>query len=208
MRKGIAACAGMICGLVLLFVGFLGPWYVINAGILGSDYHAGLFLTKMELRAPGQDIFVSMGYAEAETNAQNLHMNTESFAVIDIALYLTLLGLVTTVLSVLFIAAFVFEKGKPKTMKLMGGCFAFLTFLLTLLPALYFMNTEFVENSGGFWFNLSLFGMTFSGGPGYAWYLMLVVAVISLICATVVLLIKIQPADASTEKVVPPSASE
>ena len=204
----MVAFVGMIGGLALLLVGFLGPWYVINVGILGSDYNAGLFLTKMELRSPGQGILVSMGYAEAETNVQNMHMNTGSFAVIDTALYLTLLALMTAVLAVLFIAAFVFEKGKPKTMKLMGGCFAFLTFLLTLLPALYFMNTEFVEDSGGFWFNLSLFGMSFSGRPGYAWYLMLVVAVISLICAGIVLLIKIKSVDVSAEKMTSPPASE
>jgi len=41
----MVAFVGMIGGLALLLVGFLGPWYVINVGILGSDYNAGLFLT-------------------------------------------------------------------------------------------------------------------------------------------------------------------
>ncbi len=201
MRKGIVAFAGMLGGLVLLFIGFLGPWYAIDAtGILGADYHARLFLTKMELQAQGQNIFVSMGYADAKTNAQNMNMNVESFTTIDTAFYLTLFALFTAVLAVLFMAAFVFEKGASKTMKRAGGGCAFLTFLLTLLPALYFMNTEFVENSSGFWFSLSFFGMTVTGGPGYAWFLMIIVAGISVICAAVILLKKIPPVISSVEK--------
>ena len=51
MRKGIVACAGMIVGLVLLVVAFLGPWYMINAtGMLGADYTMELFLTRMEVK--------------------------------------------------------------------------------------------------------------------------------------------------------------
>lgn len=192
MRKGIIATVGMIGALVLLCVGFLGPWYVIDAtGIMGADYHARLFLTKMELQAQGQSIFVSMGYAEAKTYAQNMNLNMESFGMIDTALYLTLLALLTGVLAVVFMSAFVFEKGKARMVKLAGGSCAFLTFLLTLLPALYFMNTEFVENSGGFWFTLSLFGLKVSGGPGYAWYLMIVVAIISVVCGGAILLKKV-----------------
>ena len=192
MRKGIITTIGMIGAFVLLCVGFLGPWYVIDAtGIMGADYHARLFLTTMELQAQGQSIFVSMRYTEAKTYAQNMNLNVESFAMIDTALYLSLFALLTGVLAVMFMSAFVFEKGKPRMMKLAGGGCAFLTFLLTLLPALYFMNTEFVENSSGFWFTLSFFGLKVSGGPGYAWYLMIVVAIISVICAGSILLKKV-----------------
>ena len=206
MRKGIAICVGMIGGLVLLIAGFLGPWYGIHAtGILGAEYQAHLFLTKMELKAEGQDIFVSLSYAEAKTNAENMNMNVESFTTIETGLYLSLLAMVTAILTILFIYAYVFEKGRPTRMKFSGGVFAFLTFLLTFFPALYFMNTEFVKNSDGFWFNLSILGMTITGGPGYAWYLMIVVAVLSLVCTVVLLMIKISPADASKQKTAPPA---
>ncbi len=192
MKKEIIAAIGMIGAFVLLCVGFLGPWYVIDAtGIMGADYHARLFLTKMELQAQGQSIFVSMGYAEAKIYAQTMNLNVESFTMIDTAFYLTLLALLTGVLAVVFTIAFVFEKGKPRIAKLAGEGCAFLTFLLTLFPALFFMNTEFVENSGGFWFTLSLFGLNVSGGPGYAWYVMIVVAIISVACAGILLLKKV-----------------
>jgi hypothetical protein len=196
MRKGIVICAGMILALVLLVVAFLGPWYTISgSGILGANYNVGLYLTRLEVQGTiaGQDVSLSMGYAEAKVNAQSTDVNVESFAVIDTAMYLMLLAMVITFIAIICMAAFVFNKGKPKTMKLLGGLLGFLTFLLSLMLALYFMNTKFVENSSGFWFSLSAFGMTLSGGPGYAWYLMIVVAIIAVICAVAILLKKIVP---------------
>jgi hypothetical protein len=53
------------------------------------------------------------------------------------------------------------------------------------------MNTEFVENSNGFWFTLSIFSLNVSGGPGYAWYLMIVVAIVFLVCSGMFLLKKV-----------------
>jgi len=206
MRKGIAVCAGMIGGLVLLIAGFLGPWYGIHAtGILGTESHAYMFLTRMELQTESQDIFVTLSYAEAKTNAENLNMNAESFTTIENGFYLSLLAMVAAILTILLIVAYVCEKGRPTTIKFSGGVCAFLTFLLTLLPALYFMNAEFVKNSDGFWFNQSILGMTITGGPEYAWYLMIIVAVLSLVCSVLFLMIKISPADTSKEKTAPPA---
>jgi hypothetical protein len=210
MRKGVVACAGMIFALVLLVVAFLGPWYLVNAtGLLGADYDMELFLTRMEVKGSlgGQDVSLSMGYPEAKTSTQSTDVNVESFATIETAMYLTLLAMVTAVIAAVCMAAFVFNKGKPKTMKLVGGLFGLLTFLLTLMPALYFMNTKFVENSSGFWFSLSAFGMTLSGGPGYAWYLLIVVAIIAVISAVAILLKKIVPEAASPESL-PPSSNK
>jgi hypothetical protein len=200
MREGIVACASMIFGLILLFVAFLGPLYTINgSGAFRANYNVGLYLTRMEVQGlfADQDVMLSMNYAEAKVNARNTGVNVGSFAAIDAAMYLTLLAMVTALISIICVAAFVFNKGKPKTMKLMGGFFGILTFLFTLLPALYFMFTGFVENSSGFWFSLSALDMTLSAGPGYAWYLMIVVAIIAVISAVAILLKKIVPEAAS-----------
>lgn len=196
MRKGIVACAGMILAVVLLVVAFLGPWYIVSgSGILGANYNVGLYLTRMEVQGTfaGQDVSLSMGYAEAKLNAPNTDVNVESFAAINTAMYLTLLAMVTALIALICTAAFVYNKAKPKTMKLMGGLFGILTFLFALLPALYFMYTGFVENSSGFWFSQVAFGMRLSGGPGYAWYLMIVVAIIAVLSAVAILLKKIVP---------------
>ena len=79
-----------------------------------------------------------MGYAEAKANMQSTDVNMESFAMIETAMYLTLLAMVTAVIAVICMAAFVFNKGKPKTMKLVGGRFGLLTFLLTLTACFVF----------------------------------------------------------------------
>jgi hypothetical protein len=210
MRKGIVACTGMILALVLLVVAFLGPWYIVSGSrILGANYNVGLYLTRMEVQGTfaGQDISLSMGYAEAKVYVPNTDVNVESFAAINTAMYLTLLAMVTTFIAIICMAAFVFNKEKPKTMKLVGGLFGLLTFLLTLIPALYFMNTKFVENSSGFWFSLSAFGMTLSGGPGYAWYLIMVVAIIAVISAVAILFKKIVP-EATSPETLPPSTNK
>ncbi|MCX6663026.1 MAG: hypothetical protein NTZ75_02135 [Euryarchaeota archaeon] len=209
MRKGIVACASMIFGLILLFVAFLGPWYIVSGnGILGANYNVGLYLTRMEVQGTfaGQDVSLSMGYAEAKLNAPNTDVNVESFTTINTAMYLTLFAMVTALIAIICMAAFVYNKGKPKTMKLMGGLFGILTFLLALLPALYFMYTGFVENSSGFLFSQAALGIRLSGGPGYAWYLMMVVAIIAVISAVAILIKKIVPEGASSETL-PPSTN-
>jgi len=207
MRKGIVAFGGMIVGLVLLIVTFMGPWYTMNAtGALGVDYNVGFYLTRMEAKGTinNQDFSLSIGYTEAKENAQSVGVNTESFTVIETAMYLTFFAMVTALIAVIGMAAFIFRLGTPRIMKYVGGGFGLLTFLLTLIPALYVMNTKFAENISGFWFNQSVLGVTVTGGPGYAWYLMIVVATITVISASVILLKKIIPDDASVEKIVPP----
>ncbi len=210
MRKGIVACAGMTLALVLLVVAFLGPWYTINgSGALGVNYNVGFYLTKMEAKGtiPGQDISLSMSYTDVKENAQMVGVNIESFAVINTAMYLTLCAIITALIAVIGIIAFIFNKGKPKTMKWLGGGFGFLTFFLALVPALYVMSTGFAENSNGFWFSQSVLGVTVSGGPGYAWYLMMVVAIISVISAVEILLKKIAP-EATSPETLPPATNK
>jgi uncharacterized membrane protein required for colicin V production len=207
MRKGIVAFSGMIVGLVLLIVTFIWPWYTMNAtGSLGVNYNVDFYLTKMEAKGSinNQYFSLSIGYAEAKENAQSVGVNTESCTVIETAKYLTFVAMVTALIAVIGIAAFVFRLGTLRIMKYIGGGFGFLTGLLALISALYVMNTKFAENMSGFWFNQSVLGVTVTGGPGYAWYLMIVVATITVISAVAILLKKIIPEDASVEKIVPP----
>ena len=120
-------------------------------------------------------------------------------------MYLTFFAMVTGLIALIGIAAFVFRLGTPKIMKYLGGGFALLTFVLALRPALYVMTTKFAENISEFWFSKSSFGVTITGGPGYAWYLMIVVAILALICGVAILVKKIVPETSSSEKVTPPA---
>lgn len=210
MRKGLVALIGMTVGLVLLLVSFMGPWYTIQAtGLFGAvEYSAQFSLTQMQLQRNigGQDITLSMGYADAKMNVQGTAVNVESFAMIETAMYLTILALIMIVLAIVFMAAFVFEKGNPRMMKIGGGLFGILTFLFTMLPALYFMNTKFVENISGFWFEVSVLGIVITGGPGYAWYLMIIVAVIAVVCAGGILMKRV-PYKMTGENSLPPMST-
>jgi hypothetical protein len=207
MRKGVFAFGGMIGGLVLLIVAFMGPWYAMSAsGVLGMDYSVGFYLTRMEAKgvSNNQDFSLSVGYAEAKQDAQNVGVNTDSFTVIETAMYLTFFALATALIAVIGMAAFVFQVGTAKFMKYIGGGFALLTFILALIPALYVINTKFAENINGFWFSQSVLGVTVTGGPGYAWYLMIVASIIVLICAVAFLMKKIVSEAVTIDAAAPP----
>jgi hypothetical protein len=194
MRKGVVACSGMVIGLVLLVTAFVGPWYTMNgSGALGMNYDVRLYLTRMETHGEfmGQEISTSLSYSQARENAEQAGVNTESFTVVDTAFYLALFAMFTAIITVIGMLAFVVKKGKQKMMKLLGGVFGLLTCILSLVPALYFMFTGFAQSGSGFWFTQKAMGMTLSGGPGFAWYLMIVVAIIAVISSVAILLKKI-----------------
>jgi len=198
MRKGLIACIGMIIGLVLLLVAFFGPWYTIQGtGSLGADYNIRFFLERLEAKGTfmGNVLSLSMNYAEASVNEGNIGVNTNSFAVIDMAMRLTILAVVSAVISVIGMLAFVLQKGKSQSMKYLGGGFGMLTFVLAIVPAVYFMTTGFAEDSTGFWFTGTVLGVTLSGDPGYAWYLMIVTSIVALISSAAMLMKKITPAE-------------
>jgi hypothetical protein len=209
MRRGIIACSGMIVTLVLLVVSLLGPWYTLHgSGAVGMNYEVDLFLTRMDAQGTlmGQSISYSVRYADAQENAQNTGLNTDSFSVINNAMFLTVAACITAVVAIIGMVAYVLQNGRQQSIKYLGGLFGILTFILSLLPAWYFMMTGFAQNNTGFWFSQTVLGLTYSGGPGYAWYLMIVAAIIAVISAVMILLKKSgSDAAANIEKIVPPS---
>lgn len=93
---------------------------------------------------------------------------------LNTTMYIAIGALITTILALIGIAGVAFNFGKFKTMKSVGGIFGILTFLLALIAPLYFMSSALLEGTSiGFWNEY--------GGPGYGWYLMIVVAIIALI---------------------------
>jgi hypothetical protein len=196
MRKGVVAFSGMIAGLVLLVVAFMGPWYTMNgSGALGAEYSVEFSLTNLEAKGSiaGQEFSWSTGYAQAEENAQTVGVNTQSFSIIQTARSLTLFAMVAVVLALLGMAAFVFQVGTQRIMKYVGGGFGLLAVVCALVPVVYVMTAGFSENSSGFWFSQTVLGVTVTGAPGYAWYLMIAAVVVLLISAVAVLLKKVAP---------------
>jgi hypothetical protein len=211
MRNGIVAFYGMIIVLILLVVAFMGPWYMMKGtGSFGGEYTVRFYLCSIEAKGSiaGQEISWSMGYADAKKNAQIVGVNAQSFSTIENALYLTVFAMATALISLIGMAAFVLRIGTLNVMKYIGGGFGLLTFLLALVPALYVMTTGFSESSNDFWFSQSVLGVVITGGPGYAWYLMIIVAVIALISAGAILFRKVNPGKVSVEKISPPVNTE
>ena len=212
MQKGAVACGGMVVGLVFLVIALLGPWYTMNGGgvVLGTrySYSVDLFLTQLTAHGTmplGQTISYTLRYVDAMGVAQNAGINPESFTVVSNAMYLTVAALITGVVACIGMVGFVVGKGTSKLLKYLGGGFGMVSFILAVVPAWYFMSTRFVENSPGFWFSESVAGATVSGGPGYAWYLLVVAAAIMVISAIAILLKKISPETATPEKAASPT---
>jgi uncharacterized membrane protein required for colicin V production len=210
MKKGIIALAGMIIVLGCLFIALFGPWYTID-GSAGPDmgFTARFYLTRIDINSVRifGTLSLSLSYSEALENLNVTVVNKESFTTVNTAMVLTVFALLTGTIAMIGMAAFVFKKGKPKMMKFLGGGFGILTFILSIIPPLYFMSTGFAQNTSGFWFSQNIFGMTLIGGPGYAWYLMIVAAIIAVISAVTILLKKIEPSKvATTESVAPPTS--
>ena len=197
MKKGMIAVIGMIITLVFLLVAFFGPWYTVgvNGSYMGvsMDYSMSFFLTKMDMQgtAMGQSMTRSMSYAEARESGQLTGVNTDSFAVIDNIMYLTIIAILCAVIAVICMLFFIMKNGK--TIRLLGVVFGFLTFLFALIAPLYFMTAAFISENAGFWFSQNILGMDMSGQPGFAWYLMIVAAIIALISSVAMLLKKSVP---------------
>lgn len=199
MKKGIIALIGMIVALVFVLVAFFGPWYTMNvkSSVSGAemDYNVGMYLTKMEMKGNvmGQDSSMSISYADAKSQAVAAGVNTDSFKIIDYTMYLTIGAIITAILALIGILGFVFNFGNANKMRMLGVIFGIIAFILAIAAPLYFMTTSFTQGNYGFWFSQTITGVDISGGPGFAWYLMIVAAIIALIASIAMLLKKSVP---------------
>jgi len=198
MKKGMIAFIGMIITLVLLLVAFFGPWYNIgvNASLMGvnMDYSMNMFLTKMDIQGNlmGQSISQSLSYAEITGSGETAGVNTDSFAVIQNVMYLTIIAIICAVIAVIGMLLFIMKNSKK--MRLLGVAFGFLSFLFALIAPLYFMTASLASSENvGFWFSQPVMGMDMTGQPGFGWYLMIVAAIIALIASVAMLLKKSVP---------------
>ena len=156
MNKNMMALIGMVIALVLIIVAFVGPWYSIS--ILGVNANYGL---------QNADVGgVTMEYTDAMGSGIDVFTNT---------MYITIVALIFAIICLIGILGAQFNFGKPATMGMLGGVFGILTFILALIAPIYFMTSAFLDQVSdvGFWNEM--------GGPGYAWYIMIVAAIIALI---------------------------
>lgn len=188
------ALSGMIVTLTFIIIAFFGPWYNmdVESSIPGTEmaYSVGMYLTKMEMKGTimTKDISMSISYADAKDQAQTAGINTDSFKIIDYVNYLMIGMIITAILALAGMSGYVFNFGKANTMKMIGFTFGFITFILAMIAPIYFMNNSFTQGNYGFWFSQTIVGIKMSAGPGFAWYLMIVAAIIAFISSVAMLL--------------------
>jgi len=93
-------------------------------------------------------------------------------------LYMAILALIFCIIALIGTMGLAFNFGNAETMRKIGGGFGILAFIFTLLAPIYFLAdfaSQPFSSVVGFWNDF--------GGPGYAWYLMIIAAIIALISA-------------------------
>lgn len=176
MRKGGVALIGMILALVFILVAFYGPWYSVSMSIMDQEGSVEMTLTQMVSKFAGQEQTIT--YEDAKTSSVS-GLNTDALDVFSNTMYIVIIALICAIIGVIGILGHFFSSGKSNKPKLLGGIFGVLVFILGLVAIIYFMTGGFYESD--FWFSQNIMGTEMSGGPGYAWYLVLIAAIIALI---------------------------
>ncbi len=201
MRKGILALIGMIITLVFIIIALIGPWYSASGKVDDEEGYSNYSLTGLDSKEPGEDAEFK-SYADIKEDLSD--DAKEKYGIFDTTMYITIGTLIVCILALIGILGISFNFGKPGMMKMLGGIFGILTFILALVAIFYFMSLpsefEMKDSKGddiGFWASDEIDYMgskaTVNYGPGYAWYLMLLAAIISLIMSIMLFLNKGTP---------------
>jgi len=212
MKKGLTSLIGIVVGLVFILVAFFGPWWSADIGVsmpgMGdSDMHEDLYLTKGEITSNfmGQTISQSIDYADVGNLPQygGAQVALDIFSIFTNSYYLVIGVIIMAILSLIGVLMFIFELGKANLMRIIGVVFGIIAFILILVVICYFtigFHTVVAENGfpfttmgetttydAGFWININTDDFHISGGPAYAWYLMIIAGITSLISSVGVL---------------------
>lgn len=216
-KKGIVSVICMTVGLVFILVAFFSPWYSIEikSSIGGeSNVYQDFYLTKIEMHDTfaGVPIRESMDYdviQEGLELTQGLPVPEEvnigfkeveqGLAMFDTTRYLTIGILITSILALIGILGFVL--GKANEMRKIGIIFGIVTFILAIIVVCYFA-IGVTLYGGGLWNTMEQYGTTASSSPGYAWYLMIIAGITSLISSVVIYKTPVPTEEKQREKII------
>ena len=176
MRKDIVTLIGMILTLAFILIAFYGPWYSVNMSFAGQEGSVEMTLTQMVSKFYSQ--VQTITYEEAKTSSVT-GLNTDKLDIFSNTMYIVIIALIFAFIGLVSIIGYLYSSTKSDKFKLFIGIFGILVCILGLIATIYFMTSGFYESD--FWFSQSMTGAEMSGGPGYAWYLMLIAAIIALI---------------------------
>jgi len=228
MEKGIISVISMIIGLVLILVAFFGPWWSgelkSSFGFGETDYHQDMYLTKTVIdgTSMGQPIEQSINHDDFK-NLPPMDPGADTSWAEDLSAtfnntqYLTIGLIITSILALIGILGFVL--GKANMMRKIGIIFGIVTFILAIIVVFYFaisFNNVFAEQGFpvniqgetqvydmGFWFSINTNEIAISFGPGFAWYLIILAGITSLISSIGVLKTSVVSKAPKVARVVP-----
>ena len=204
MDKKIIGLVGIIIALVLVIIAFFTPWYSTSMKIESNfpeesgDVNHNIYLTKTETKGS------MFGDKVDETQSFSDYGNFPGKSVFDNTFYLTIIAIIFSVIAFVGFLGFSFNFSNPETMKKIGVIFGILVIVIAFITPIYFMGgpeesakasyEAYTSMTGGpvdfeysFWFSLSEGGAEVNGGPGIAWYLMIVAGIIALISSVIIL---------------------
>jgi len=207
VKKGIIALICMVITLVFIIVALVGTWYGMSTKLEGvgtMDFENDVSATLTSITGPDPETGEEVTKSNADWRKQYEASGEDTgiFDVLDNTFYITIFTLIIAILAVIGILGLTFNFGNPKTMKMIGGIFGIITLVLAFVAVFYFMTVlpaeaelQTLENKdAGFWYSESKTEMgakmSASYGPGYAWYLMLIGAILALIAAVMIFIDK------------------
>jgi uncharacterized membrane protein len=176
MRKDAIALIGMFLTLIFILIAFYGTWYSVSMSVMTQD--GSLEMTLHQMVSRFGDIEQTITYEEAKTSSFT-GLNTDQLDVFSNTMYIVIIALFFAFIGVLSHIGHIYRLVKSDKLKLLGGIFGILVFIFGVVAVIYFMTSGFYETD--FWFSQTLMGTEMTGGPGYAWYLMIIAAIIALI---------------------------
>lgn len=206
MKKGMIAFVCMLLTLVFILIGMIGPWYVSNMktkiSIPGyaeeeTEVEASVTLTSVTGKVGDEDP-ETKSIADVKKEAEDAGADTGVYDVVINTFYIVIIAFIIALLAVIGFLGKMFNFGKPAMMNNLSKIFSILTFVFAIIAVLYFMVSVPAETNDantytedvGFWYSKDISEqgqeLSISLGPGYAWYLMLVGAILALV-ATILL---------------------
>ncbi len=115
---------GAVIALVIFILGFIGPWYNVSGEFFGIQASVDIGLTGTTISG-GIDSTSTISIVDrGET---------------DNTMYLTILVIITTIITIIGLFGVSINLGKTKTMYLIGETFGFITLILAIITVTYYV---------------------------------------------------------------------
>ena len=207
MKKNLLTFILVTISLILLILAFIGPWYNLSMkySFLGiqTNYNQNLYLDSIEIYGKIGGIDKTQTIFLSDMASQGISKSYIEF--FQNTSYLVIIAIILCVLEFLIITTCLFYDDKARILKKFGVISGLFTLCLTIIAVIYFivgwnniinmfqgLVNYFFENIGiqnpfnqnlGFWYSSIKNGSSFSIGPGYAWYLMIIAGFFSFLSA-------------------------